>query len=160
LTPKLIFAAIIFAIAVTPSSCKKSELDISGTDFLVFGQFYGFCQGESCIEIFKLGNGKVAEDSRDTYPSQADFYAGDFHDLPGAKFDAVKDLINFFPKELLDENNKVLGQPDAADQGGLYIEYNFNGKHKSWHIDQNKGAVPEKYHAFMDKVNEKIALLQ
>lgn len=46
-----------------------------------------------------------------------------------------------------------------TDGGGLYIEYNVNGITKYWHLDKMKSEIPEKYHTFIDKVEEKISLL-
>ena len=69
-------------------------------------------------------------------------------------------MTNYFPTDLLSEKDTVIGQPDAGDWGGLYLEYNFNGVRKFWLLDQKKDNVPTKYHDLIDKVNEKIALLQ
>lgn len=76
------------------------------------------------------------------------------------KFIDANDLLNFFPSDLLLEPKTVIGQPDAGDWGGLYIEYNYNGTRKFWLLDQMKSNVPSKYHNFLDKVNEKIKLIQ
>jgi hypothetical protein len=116
--------------------------------------------GEQCVEIFRLEKEKLCEDTKDQYPNSNDFYSGNYVQLSQQKFDATKDLTNCFPTDLLNETDIVIGQPDAGDWGGLYIEYNFNGVRKFWLLDQNKSNVPTKYHDFIDKVNEKIELLQ
>jgi hypothetical protein len=72
----------------------------------------------------------------------------------------VEDLMDFFPQDLLNESDTVIGMPDAGDWGGFYIEYNFNGTRRFWILDKMKTNVPGKYHAFIDKLNEKIDLLQ
>ncbi len=144
------------------TSCKKQDIQpaATSTDYLIFGHFYGFCMGERCVEIFKLDDSTLQEDTSDIYPNRTKFYVAAYKNLATSKFDAVKDLRASFPVELLSEQETVLGQPDASDGGGLYIEYKSGTVHKFWIIDQFKTNVPAKYHTFMDKVNEKIALLQ
>lgn len=62
--------------------------------------------------------------------------------------------------DLLNEPSIVIGQPDAGDWGGFYIEYNFDGVRKFWLLDQMKRNVPNGYHDFLDQVNKKINQLQ
>ena len=151
---------LLFLLLVFSNSCKKDELHLSVTDYMIFGHFYGECKGEACIEIFRLEQNQLLEDTKDQYPNSTDFYEGKYYQLPAQKYEDVKDILTFFPKDLLNEPNRVIGQPDAGDWGGLYIEYNVNGLRKFWLIDQMKNNVPAKYHAFIVKVNEKIAMLQ
>lgn len=65
----------------------------------------------------------------------------------------------YFPNDLLDITEKVIGQPDAGDWGGLYIEYSRNEIRQFWLIDRNKSNVPSYLHGFIDKVNERIAMI-
>lgn len=141
-------------------SCMKDNVELSKTNYLIFGHFYGECLGEECIEIFRLEDNKLFEGTSDTYPKRDDFYEGDYVQLSEEKFKITKDLVNSFPSELLKETNHVIGQPDAGDWGGLYIEYNFDGVRNFWSIDQMKSNVPERYHNFIDEVNEKILQLK
>ena len=60
---------------------------------------------------------------------------------------------------VLDEESIVIGMPDYADGGGLYIEYHYFGEHKFWLIDQMKTNVPDYLHGFIDIVNEKISII-
>jgi len=155
---RLIFTLCILTITI--SSCRKDNIVLSSSDYLIFGHFYGECFGEECIEIFRLEQNQLLEDTKDVYPNSTSFYNGNYILLPQQKFDYAKDLINFFPSDLLTEPNTVIGQPDAGDWGGLYIEYNIDGTRKFWLLDQMKSNVPSKYHNFIDKVNEKITLIQ
>jgi hypothetical protein len=141
------------------SSCKKDAPPIQ-LDFIVFGHFYGFCAGEQCREIFKIEAGKLYEDRKDSYPTTSNFYSGNYQLQSYQKYVLVKDLINFFPNDLLGETSPLVGTPDAADGGGYYVEYNIKGVHKFWLIDKAKSKVPDKYHAFMDEVAKCVALLQ
>jgi hypothetical protein len=139
------------------ASCDKEEegLTINEIDYLIFGHFYGECIGELCVETFKLTDEKLFEDTNDNY-SGTDF---NFIELGNDKFEQVNDLYDYFPNQLLNEEEEVIGCPDCADQGGLFIQYSANENVQSWRIDQSKNAVPTYLHEFMDKVNEKIDLI-
>lgn len=153
---KIFYSISIFLVLL--SSCEKEEVSPE-PDYLIFGHFYGFCSGERCIEIFKLEKDKLLEDTKDIYPTVSTLYEGTYTQLSQEKFDEVKDLLNQFPEDLLNETAHVIGQPDAGDWGGLYIEYSSGGFRKFWLLDQLKSNVPTKYHQFIDKVNEKISKL-
>jgi hypothetical protein len=132
----------------------------TSSNYVVFGHFYGECGGEQCIEKFKLTHDKIFENTNDVYPGTNTSEPPNYVQLSDEKFLAAHDLMSFIPNSLLAETNTTIGMPDASDGGGLYIEYHFNGVHKTFLIDQFKQNVPSNYHAFMDKVNEKIALMQ
>jgi hypothetical protein len=153
---------ILGLILITCSSCHKEEdiNKLSDSDYLIFGHYYGECFGEQCIEIYKLEENQVSEDTLDRYPGSSAFYEGEYKRLSVQKFDSVKDLIEYFPKALLNEKDTVIGMPDAGDWGGLYIEYKVKGVRRFWLIDQMKTNVPATYHGFIDKVNEKIGILE
>lgn len=137
--------------------CSSSDdISLIDDDYLIFGHFYGECIGEGCIETFKLTSNALYEDTVDSYAGSAPF---NFEQLENDRFEAVKDLIDFFPSQLISENNDVLGCPDCADGGGIFIEYSKNEIIKSWRIDQSKSNIPTYLHQFVDKVNEKISLI-
>ncbi|MBL7730422.1 MAG: hypothetical protein JNM88_04525 [Chitinophagaceae bacterium] len=146
----------IFSLA----SCSKDNAGLSKSDYLIFGHFYASCSGEGCVEIFRLEQDKLFEDKKDQYPDAYNFYNGKYGKLSQQKFDITKDLKDYFPVDLLNEPGNVIGQPDAGDWGGLYIEYNYGGIRKFWLLDLKKSNVPATCHGFIDKVNEKIAQLK
>ena len=150
---KLILIGLLSAFLVACSSNDSINLD--NDDYLIFGHFYGFCIGERCVETFKLTSDKLYEDANDNYASGP----FDFEVLSNEKFEKVKDLTDAFPTKLLEEKEAILGCPDCADGGGIYIEYSKNGVVKSWKIDQMKNNVPAYLNDFMDAVNGKIALI-
>ncbi len=137
-------------------SCSNDDsISLSETNFLIFGHFYGECLGEHCIETFKLSDTQLFEDTLDLYSgTEQNFVA-----LDQAKFEQVKDLINFFPNQLFSESETILGCPDCADGGGMFIQYSENGKLRSWRIDLDKRHVSAYLHNFIDKVMEKISLI-
>lgn len=138
-------------------SCNKDDDNtvIKEPELLIFGHFYGECFGEACVETYKLTESKLFEDTIDDYSGQNLMYV----ELENEKYEQVKDLFDFFPNQLLDESENVFGCPDCADGGGIFIQYLDNGSLKSWRIDQNKDNIPSYLHSFIDKVNEKIVLI-
>ncbi|MEH6679901.1 MAG: hypothetical protein V7724_05100 [Sediminicola sp.] len=148
---------VLLAFAIgTLFSCKNDD-DNRATEgnYLIFGHFYGFCIGETCVQTFKVTDSKLYKDTAGDYTGQ-DF---EFSELDNALFEEVKDVVDFLPDQLLKDNETVFGCPDCADGGGLFIQYLDNGNLKTWRIDQMKENVPSYLHNFMDKVNEKIALI-
>jgi hypothetical protein len=137
------------------SSCTKEKL-VTETDYLIFGHFHGECIGEECVLTFKLTDTKLYEDVTHNY-SGNDL---DFQKMDHAAFQEVRDLMHYFPLQLLNETDTVIGCPDCRDQGGLFIEYSQNGVVNSWRIDKTKSAVPEYLHEFMDEVKGKIQLIK
>ncbi len=146
---------LIYSISLV--GCKKDPLPgLDGSDYFVFGHFYGECQGEQCIEIFKVTPDKLQEDSKDHYPNRTDFYIGEYKDLSTLKYQKAKDLVTLLPDSLLLKPNQEFGCADCADGGGLYIEYKKGDLHNFWIIDQNKNQIPKFLHSFTDSVNSVI----
>ena len=152
---KILLLIFIFGTFI---SCKKdnSKIVIDDKNFLIFGHFYGECFGEGCVETYKLTDKKLFEDTIDDYSGRN----LNFIELSNNKFEEVKDLIEFFPNELLKSDKSIFGCPDCADGGGLFIQYSENGKLKTWRIDQDKKNVPSYLHGFIDKVNDKIRIIK
>ena len=142
------FALIVLLVA----GCSKDYGNSEKQDYFVFGNFYGMCQGEQCVEIFKITNDQLFEDEKDEYPSRTEFYKGKFNPLSEAEYENVKDLESFLPQEIFNETENNFGCADCADQGGMYIEYKKGDVHKFWIIDNAKSAIPAYMHAFVDKV--------
>jgi hypothetical protein len=160
------FSHILFLFFILSAglSCEE-DCKCAGTgqfDYMVFGHFYGECAGEDCVEIYKFDAEHLYEDSTDVYPNGLAAYAGEYYTLPDSKFQAVKDLLNAFPEELYEESNTVIGMPDAADWGGIYVEVKFENNPSMsgfWLLDQNESFMPQVYNDFVDRINEKIALI-
>ena len=148
--------ALILLLSIFIYSCSSEDTpNLNENDYLIFGQFYGFCVGETCVETFKLTHTKLYEDTLDNYSVTP----LNFEALGNDKFELVKDLDTYFPENLLTEKEGDIGCPDCSDGGGVFIEYSKNGIVKSWRIDQFKHNIPTYLHDFMDKVNEKITLI-
>lgn len=105
---KLYILTIAFFATFFLISCKKdNEVNLSKTDYIIFGHFYGECIGEQCVKIFKLDKKKLFEDTKRIYPTGNSFYEGRFDQLPKEKFDITKDLTNYFPMSLLKEKKQL-----------------------------------------------------
>lgn len=145
-------------------SCKKevnkSDWQENDNKYIIFGHFYGECFGEQCVEIFKTDGRNLFEDRKDVYPDRKHFYEGNFEEIKPGSAEGVKELRAKLPEQLLNEKDTVIGQPDAGDWGGLYIEIKENGKRRFWIIDKMKSNVPVYLHSFVDDVNSAIEKLQ
>lgn len=147
----IVLVVIFFAI----SSCNSDDTPIKGIDYLIFGHFYGMCQGEECVETYKITDDQIFEDTNDEYFATKFNFQELNHDI----FDDLKDLKDAIPKQLLTDKTKTFGCPDCADGGGLLIQIAKDGIVYTWKIDQTKTNVPVYLHDFMDAVNAKIALI-
>lgn len=78
------------------SSCDDDSGMITSDEYLIFGHFYGFCEGEQCIEIFKLTEGELFEDQNDNYPDQESFYKRKFIKLSDEAFMIADGLMDAF----------------------------------------------------------------
>jgi hypothetical protein len=152
-----LFIACIFVL----TTCQKEQDPLNDEDYIIFGHYYGECQGEQCVEIFKLTCCRLYEDTKDKYPDQSNPYVGSYIELDAAKYDSVRSMINRVPSSLLSINQKVIGMPDAGDWGGLYFEIKRTGEPvQYWFIDQMKSNVPASLHTFIDDINTAINKLQ
>ncbi len=152
-------ALIIFLFfTVICAGCRKEK--ISKKDVVVFGTFYGECAGEQCIEIFKLENEKLYEDSIDKYPNSSAAYNGNFNGLSNSKYNLVKDIVSKIPDSLYLETEHVIGQPDAGDWGGIYFEINKNDKQYYWLIDTQTRNLPKYLHSFSEEIMEAVSKLK
>jgi hypothetical protein len=59
----------------------------------------------------------------------------------------------------LNETAIVIGQPDAGDWGGIYFETKDGSTHRFWLLDQLENNMPVIYNEFVDRINEKIVLI-
>ncbi len=163
LTNDIIISLCAF-IALSSLSCEKDQVGVCGfgtlPDYVVFGHFYGKCGGEGCIEIYKVDNSKLYEDTLDMYPGSDTFYPGHFAtEWSDEKFQLVRDLYSFFPEALLNEKAVVQGHPDAGDWGGIYFEIKRGSTHRFWLLDQMDDNMPAAYNEFVDKINDKIYII-
>lgn len=148
--------AIIITIGITGGChCDDNEPVLEG-DYLIFGHFYGKCQGEQCRETFIIEEGQLFEDELDHYPNSTGPNEFSFGLLSDATYNEVAELPGFFPAELYDIPNGTIGTPDAGDWGGYYVQTTRNGEVRYWLIDTKKENIPTSLHDFTDKVRDAI----
>lgn len=150
-----------FAILVLSISCNRKDEDSvkPSPDYIVFGHFYGFCIGEECIEIYKLTNDGLYEDTSDSYPRWDRYDEGKWVKLDQGIFEEVKSLVDHIPQQLLSSDGAVFGSPDAADGGGIYFAIVENGETKQWLIDQMEQNIPVYLRPFKDQINSSISMI-
>ena len=133
--------------------------EITADDTFIFGHFYGECFGENCVEIFKIENGMLYEDTKDLYPNgmSADY---DWTLLEESKYQLVRSFPDLFPNELLEESEVTIGQPDAGDWGGYVIGKNIDNELRMWLIDTMDDNIPDYLHEYNDEIGATINLLK
>ncbi|MDQ3016161.1 MAG: hypothetical protein M3R25_05505 [Bacteroidota bacterium] len=154
----ILFSVIMSAVGL---SCEKEDSYCNAGQFyfMAFGHFYGKCGGEGCVEIYKIENEKLYEETRDQYPGDEFYKFEEFVQLSNEKYDQVKDLPSDFPNELWDESETILGIPDGGDWGGVYVEISSSRGHRYFLLDQNENNMASVYNTFVDKINEKITII-
>lgn len=149
---KLICSLLILLLFI---SCKKEDNTNTATyDYLIFGHFYGMCWSEECVETYKLTTNSLYEDTLDDYMHNS----FSFTQLSQAKFNQVSSLLNNISNDLLNETDTIIGCPDCADQGGVYVQISENGIVKRWLIDQ-ANVAPQSIQDFKEEINEKIGII-
>lgn len=142
----LIFSLIAF-------SCNAD--DTIDRNYLIFGKYAGFCL-ENCTQIFKIENRALFADTLQSYPGSNQPYQGSYIPLTQFQFEQSKSLLDNIPDQILSLNDTVIGQPDAVDQGGYYIEIKTGNVHRYWLIDTDLSKVPEFMHDFLNMVNNRV----
>lgn len=157
---RLLFGLLVATTLLT--ACNKDEDATPNSETIVFGHFYGYCLGEQCIEIFRLDlkAQTLAEDTTDKYPSSSSPYEGKYVARSADAYAQVSDLPDLIPAQLLAETEHVIGQPDAGDWGGYYLEINERGTRRYWLIDTQKRNLPAYLHPLVDALQERIQRLQ
>jgi hypothetical protein len=158
-----LLTALAILLAICPlTACHQENATPAVGNTLVFGSFYGECIGPDCIRIFRLAlkNRALEEDVTDQYPAATAPYTGQYVARSAANFQRVQGLVQQVPAQLLSERTIVIGQPDAGDWGGYYVEVRQAGVHRFWLIDTQKRNIPTYLHAFTDSLHATIRALR
>ena len=158
---------VLAVLSILFSSCNKDEEPLlltegnnSNADYIVFGDFYGFCAGDQCINIFKITSNALYENTTKEYPSTTEFYPSTYVQLSQEKFEAVKSIYNATPSSLLSIEEGYIGCPDCADGGGIYFEYKKGDIHKHWLIDLVDQDLPEEIKHLVNQVYDATTTLK
>lgn len=148
------------------STCTEDETtnSLKIGDYLIFGTYYGEC-AENCINIYYLRPDEqqlfvASEPKYPVYEADSFPYGLHFVTVSQQKYELAKDLINQVPENLLGESKLVIGEPDATDQGGIYVELNHRNMMHKYYIDTNKDAIPAYLHDFVDEILSTVTALR
>jgi hypothetical protein len=157
---KKLILLLLIVLAGCQSNSISPEEQLSEGDYLIFGTFYGMCVGK-CFEAYRLDASgiyvDVGVDNREFYSNELNY---EWQKLSKEKFEAIKNLYQSFPNELLADNTSVFGSPDAHDQGGWYIEIIDNGEKKSWRIDMVDERLPSYLLPFVSELRKAVTVLR
>ncbi|MFK8103682.1 MAG: hypothetical protein AB8G15_14205 [Saprospiraceae bacterium] len=151
-TLKFVFFSLVILFNI---SCNKEEQELQTTDYIIFG-FFARTIGGNHRTTFKLTDEKVFEDMNDNYLEPDP----DFIELNSDKYEIAKDLIAFFPPQLLTSVETSFGCPNCGDLGLFFIEHSSNGVVKSWSIDTDKSKIPSYLHEFIAEMSKTMRLLK
>ncbi len=139
---------------------KDPELKQTQGDYIIFGTYFGFCAGDDCISIYKKESDKLLEDVKKEYPSQEQPYQGEFVPYTGLKLLDFNNLLPSLPAALLTTQDTVIGCPDCADGGGIYLEYKSGNTHRFWLIDRMVDNVPAELRDFVLEIDATVESLK
>ena len=162
---KIVFICFIITLILAGSfSCKrtKNPAEPNDSEYIVFGDFYGMCQGPKCVQIFKIENGILYRDTLHRYPYQDSIYPAKWEKMPDSKQILKDSLVFNFPSQIKTDTNKYFGIPDAYDQGGIYLESKFNNQDnpKFWIIDNDTKNIPEYLREFTIQIQNNLRLMK
>lgn len=139
-------------------SCKGECEPTEEQDYIIFGDFYGFCLGDNCIDYYKIQNGILYKDLEDKYPNANMTYQFQVHPLP-LEANSVMDIGAEIDSDIYGED-PTIGSPDAMDQGGYYIEILSDGQKHQWRIDKIRQSVPDYLHPLCDSLDHYMEVLE
>lgn len=142
-------------------ACEQDETPIlTHSEYLIFGDTYGFCFGE-CAYLYKLTDQALFEDDSITryYPTLEELSFKEMP-LPKADFRLAEDLADRFPLALLFNSDSIIGIPDAYDQGGLYLELGRNGDTHWWLLDNDLNNLPKDIQPYAAQVQQVLEALR
>jgi hypothetical protein len=130
------------------SKCDLLQKD----DYLIFGKFYGFCQG-NCTTLFKMTPTELFADNIERYDFEKAI-TFDTNNLGNAKIEIAKTVCSSFVSEIKNEKSDRIGCPDCYDQGTIYFELKQNGKVQKWFIDPTISAQPAYLQSFAKAIED------
>ncbi len=143
---KKLLISLLVIISIT--SCKESEEPLE--DAFVFGRWSAFCTG-NCVQIYKLENDKLYVDNLNSF-RQAGTITYSPTPLSNQYVAKAKSLKETFPSYLLENPFTVIGCPDCADQGSIYLAFDNREGALYWQIDTDEAAWPEEIRAYMNEL--------
>jgi hypothetical protein len=138
-------------------SCRKQDDFLpNNSSYFAFGAYHGYCAG-NCAHFYSISSGYLFQDNMERFDGTLKFNS---NALTQAKYALALQVKTDFPQYLLDRPNIVIGQPDAHDQGGVYIELVQNGVMKKWTIDPDVEMLPVEIRNYISALSNTIEELK
>jgi hypothetical protein len=151
--------AIIFFVLFSTMQClvAYSQQARPKVDFLVFGMYASGMTFGGHSTIYKITDSMLFVDSVDRFGG----YNGrrlrfSENGMDTIKYKIASVLVPAIPARLFSTDTNTWGQPDAADQGGYYVEIKFRDTIREFQIDTAPNSVPDDLQAFTTKIREVI----
>ena len=148
-----LLSTLIIIIALATGCSEEPQ---TARDYIIFGDFYGMCAGNSCVDYYKIEDGQLFKDQLNEYPDGSIHHQ--FESYTSPYNNSIMDLSGELPSNIYSEGD-LIGSPDAYDQGGLYIEIRDNGNVQNWKIDKDDANVPAYLHTLCDSVEHYLSVL-
>lgn len=149
-TTALLF--LLLLSLVTISCNKKSKSTLTG-NYMIIGHDGGFVAMNA--PYYMITTSGLKEDTT-RYPyGQVPANTNGFnfnYNLPSARYDTVKDLLNSIPPELLSKNNADIGSP-CPDFGYEDVRASINGVLYKWKFECNQSSSSTEVQAFITRIN-------
>lgn len=155
---KLFCLLSLFALSLY--ACNDIETETADADYVIFGRYAGFCQGD-CFSVFRVNSTNLVEDETSERFTGDDYQFEPGRVLSDTQYGLAKVLLTKIPAELLATDKTVFGCPDCADQGGFYLSFSLKGKSKSIRLDTRQtDDQSEEVLLFKDQLSEVIEAIR
>jgi hypothetical protein len=146
------------SIVILLIACGKEDA-VKDSDTFIFGHFFGECIGELCVEIYKIENDKLYEDTNDQYPSiNGNTYS--WVERDDVDIQEIEDILLDVPEKLFEETDQIIGMPDAGDWGGIYVKLIREDETFFWLIDHADENIPSYLVDFTTSIKNSIVVLK
>ncbi len=115
-------------------ACDELETQNNDADYVIFGRYAGFCQGD-CFSVFRVNSTNLVEDETSERFTGDNYQFQPGRILSDTEYGLAQLLLTKIPEELLLTSKAAFGCPDCADQGGFYLSFSIGGVVKNIRLD-------------------------
>ncbi|GAB5527347.1 MAG: hypothetical protein Roseis2KO_52190 [Roseivirga sp.] len=115
-------------------ACDDLEVPNKDADYVIFGRYAGFCQGD-CFSVFRVNSTSLVEDETSEYFTGDNYQFVPGRTLSDTHYGLAQVLLTKIPAELLVTSKTTFGCPDCADQGGFYLSFSIGDVVKNIRLD-------------------------
>lgn len=143
----LVLCAFMFLL-----SCEKDAFKLEKDQYLVFGTYNGYCQG-NCTWLYKIDHKRLFADDMSTFVPGEDLKFEE-NALSKEKYDMAYEAFDKLPEELQETMDVSFGCPGCVDQDIIYLEYFDGADLYEWVVDTEKDALPKYLQEYAGKILE------